>query len=118
MIRPSDVRLEEGGFLTDYLGKAEAEFAMAVVVRWHLANGHTEWTPVSRAELANFIGEDELVREWVRNPFWRPSPGLLVERGYITGWTRDDVYAPGTLTPKALEHLAERGAWERERGGR
>lgn len=115
MIRPSDVPIEDGGFLTDYLGNFEAEVTAALLVRYHQAKGLPEWVPVTCRQLAEFLKGDELVRGWARNPLWRPLAIHLVALEYVDGWEDSD--APGVVTPKLLEHLAERGAWKRDREG-
>ena len=114
-LRPSDVphsALGGLGIITGTLGRAEAEAAAAILVRWHHAKGHTDWTPVSRAELAAWLGTDHVVRDWARNPFWRPAPWELVAGGYVVGWGTVD--EPGTVTPKFIEALGRSPMMARE----
>ena len=112
-LKPQDVQLlDVGSVRPDTLHKAEAEFAAAVLVRYHQAKELTEWTPVTRTELADFLGTDPEAEKWARNPFWRPSPRLLVERGYVVGWSQPD--EPGIVTEKFLRHLGEPGLWRKE----
>jgi hypothetical protein len=110
-VKPQDVMVPEIGIMTATLGKAEAEMVAALLVRYHHAKGLTEWTPITRRELADFLAADDMAKGWAKDPFWRPAPWLLVERGFIVGWSNAD--DPGTVTPKFLEAIAKNGLWIR-----
>lgn len=86
------------GVLTDTLGRSEHEAMAALIVRYHHANNLADWTPVSRLALGELFKTDDVVKEWARNPFWRPtSPYEFVKHGFIIGWGEDPA-AVGTLT--------------------
>ncbi len=93
------------------LGRAELEFTAALIIRWHHVNGHEDWVPFSRADIATLFGTgngegaDTIVLVWGRNPFWNPSPADFDRGGYVEGWGqgRHDADSKGTLTPKFFE---------------
>ncbi len=102
--------------LINTLGRAELEFAAALVIRYHQAHGLTEWTPLSRNDIAKLFEKsnpDPIVAVWARNPFWNPDPYELANQGFITGWM-EGPDAKGTFTLKffeAVEHEhARRGS--------
>lgn len=106
---PAQIRVMPGGFLVNRFGRAELEFAAAIIVRWHHVHSPEAWTTVTRRQIADFISADEQVREWLKNPFMQPDPSGLVAKGYIAGWESAD--APGSFTPEGLRLLEHPGAW-------
>jgi hypothetical protein len=98
------------GIIAATLGKAECEMVAALVVHWHHVNGHTEWTPVSRRDLADLLQSSQLVATWARNPFWRPNPADFERRGFVVGWGSGAEQADdkGTLTDKFFAGIAKR----------
>lgn len=104
-IMPNQIVLDGMGVLTDTLGKVEHEAVAALIVRWHQLLGYTEWKQVTRAALGEMFTDDAVVKEWARNPFWRPSPYDFAQAGFITGWDADPL-APGTLTDKFHQGIA------------
>lgn len=108
-MRPADVIMNDVGILTDALGKAELEAAAALVVRYHIAHGLEDWTPLTRRQIGEWLTTDDVVRKWAENPFWRPDPDALVEKGFVDGWTTVD--EPGMFTPLALARIEHRGKW-------
>jgi len=109
MIKPKDVILHAGCFLPNAFGKAEIEAVAVVVVLWHNANDLTEWTPVSRRQIVNFLHEEALrqrepVFSMVSNPFLRPDPNGLRDGGWFSGWTTAE--EPGTFTEEGLRRLS------------
>jgi len=115
LIRPGEVAIHEIGCLTDTLGKTEIECAAAVLVRYHVARGLVEWTPVTLRELGEYLMTDDVVRRWATNPFWRPDPYGLAAGGWVKGWETPD--APGEVTSDFLFAVANPGSWRgRNRG--
>lgn len=83
--RPSQVLLA-GLPLCNTMGKAEIEFAAALIVRACQALGDV-WQPVTLEEVARVIKQDvdqarEPFTSLMRNPFFKPEFWLLVERGF------------------------------------
>jgi hypothetical protein len=106
-IKPSDLRIDPMGTITNSLGKAELEFVAALIIRWHQVNDHTEWQPVSRADIISLLTSDEAVQEWANNPFWKPDPHAFSRLGYITRW-HEGPEAKGLLTEKFFAGLQKR----------
>ena len=106
--RPADLIIDPMGTFIDTLGSAETEMCAALIVRWHHANNHDTWMPVSRQEIADFLMTDPIVAQWAKNPFWRPDPTRFVREGFVDGWVVAEPGAKGTLTPKFFEKLQKR----------
>jgi hypothetical protein len=115
-VKPAEVFIHEIGCLTDTMGKSELEFAAALIVRWHIVNGHEEWVPFSRMQIVELLRPDKpdpVAAEWASNPFWRPDPHGLMAQGYVSGW--ETPTAPGTVTEKFLNAVANPGSWKAAR---
>lgn len=85
--KPSQVRLGPVPLVAT-MGKAEVELAAAYVVRACVVLGD-KWQAVPLDELIRITTEDfherrEPMRTWGSNPFVKPLPGLMVERGFAT----------------------------------
>lgn len=106
-LKPRQVRIYEAGILTATLGHAELEQAAACIVYYHHAKALADWTPIRAGDFLDFMGSDEQMRKWGRNPFWRPNFFGLADGGWIDGWkfegTPDERKAEvGTLAPKFI----------------
>jgi hypothetical protein len=100
-IKPADIHLDYDPFAQDLintLGRAELEFAAAMVIRWHHVHSPDVWVSVSRREIAQSI-TDPVIEVWAQNPFFRPDWMQLLRLGFIAGWNAD-VDARGHLTEK------------------
>ena len=96
--------------LTGTMGKSEAEHAAAVIVRVCQANGDT-WQPVGWKTVASVLTADvEAKREpfasLMCNPFFRPDPFELADRGFAA-WDGTPGASPVALTTKGLEALRQ-----------
>lgn len=119
-IKPTDFPIGDSPIvqaLINTLGKSELEFAAALVIRYHHVHGLTEWTPVSRADIATLFDEpaDPIAAGWARNPFWRPDPHAFVSAGFIEGWL-GGADSKGTLTARFFEHVEREHARRRAAG--
>lgn len=114
MISPLMIWPDPGGMLVGTLGRAECEFVGALIIRWHHVHRFDEWTPVSRADIANLFDTDSVAQEWARNPFWKPHPHKFADSGFITGWM-DGPDVKGTLTEKFHLGIAKRIAYDETR---
>lgn len=102
---PSDVRLLVPAPLGNTMHKAEAEFAAAIVVLVCQLDGD-RWQPVTGDRMAAVLREQlaagtQLGRFFGANPFVRPSPNELVDRGYAR-WVDDRTVE---LTAAAFEAM-------------
>lgn len=112
MTLPKDIVFDPGPLpLIWRFGRSEVENAAAMVVRWHHVNSPDAWVAVSRRQIADFIGSDDVCREWFKNPFFGVAPRQLRDRGLFSGWEDDD--APGMFTELGMRCLVERGLWDR-----
>jgi hypothetical protein len=112
MLKPDEVFIHPIGCLTNTMGKAELEFAAALIVRWHVVNGHADWVPFTRRQISELLDPekpDPVAGEWASNPFWCPDPYGLVQNGYVTGWKTPD--APGAVSEKFLSAVTNPGSW-------
>lgn len=107
MLPPVKVMYDPGGMLIGTMDHGEVEFMAVLIIRYHHLISPDAWIPVSRAALATMLQHDDECKKWAENPFWRPSPYELQEKGYITGWG-EDPQALGILTDKFHEALAAR----------
>lgn len=103
------------GVAVDTLGKCEAEAAAMCIVRYHIAKGLTDWTPVPLGDFFEWLPNDGAAKTWNRNPFWRPDFTALHLGGWLEGWEPGNRQSIGRLTDKCLAHLSNPGMWRGKR---
>lgn len=85
-IKPSDIVLRNPP-LVGTMGRAECEFAAAVIVRTCQIKNPDEWQPVTPGDVGAMITHDQKHRiepmySCCNNPFFRPDFDRLVESGF------------------------------------
>lgn len=104
---PNQVVVTPYGGMVATLGNSELEFAAACVVRFQLVRGDgTEWIPIPIKDFFEVVKTDDQVKEWGKNPVWRPNILGLAKDGWIDGWVPGDMECVGTVTEKFIEAVS------------
>lgn len=128
-LKPSDFQITDNPIcsqLVNTLGRAELEFAAALIILWHQVQKHESFTEFSRLDVVSLFGSKEtaftdaheFVLVWGRNPFWRPDPMGLQTQGFVEGWTggREDAGSKGRFTSKFFEVVETERQRRQEKG--
>lgn len=104
---PNQISLHPMGSMVGTLGNSELEFAAACVLRFQLVRGDGDaWIPIPIEDFFEVIKTDEQVKEWGKNPFWRPNILGLAKDGWIDGWVPGDMECVGVVSEKFIEAVS------------
>ena len=103
VFKPSDVVLSMPP-LTACFGRSEREHAAACIVLYCQLHGDA-WGPITPKQLGEMLlseADNAPLKDWAANPFFRPDPRDLAERGYAT---IDEETGAVAFTPLGIERL-------------
>lgn len=108
-LKPGRVLVQTPATCTATLGRSELENVAACIVLYHWDNKLDDWTPVSRAQIADWIQTSAYMQDAGRNPFWQIDLVGFIAGGWITGWDRpgrEFANDPGMVTDKFIEAVS------------